>query len=97
MFRYIAIPPGATERWAAGDSDGDGDDDGDGDGRLRLRQCSLVRGALRVVVGDGSEFAIGCGGMWRVRGGERCAIANPYRVEAVVHVTEVDLDLLGAW
>ena len=56
-----------------------------------LRVCSVAAGKVRVRVG-GNSFSIGAHGMWRIRAGEECTIANRHYSEAVIHVSTINGD-----
>jgi hypothetical protein len=56
-----------------------------------LRVCSVAAGKVQVRVG-GSSFSIGAHGMWRIRAGEVCTLANRHYTEAVIHVSTINAD-----
>ena len=56
-----------------------------------LRVCSVAAGKVRVKVG-GKSFSIGAHGMWRIRAGEKCILANRHYSEAVIHVSTINAD-----
>jgi hypothetical protein len=56
-----------------------------------LRVCSVAAGKVLVRVGD-SSFSIGAHGMWRIRAGEVCTLANRHYTEAVIHVSTIKAD-----
>lgn len=49
--------------------------------------CSVAKGRVKVDVG-GKKFAISEGGMWRLRAGQKCLVANQLGSQgiAAVHV-----------
>ncbi len=59
--------------------------------RTSIKICSVAKGRVKVSVG-GKKFAIGEGGMWRVRSGEKCVVANQLGSQdiAIVHVFTVE-------
>ncbi|KAK4245533.1 hypothetical protein C7999DRAFT_16265 [Corynascus novoguineensis] len=73
-FHVVEIPSGGSLRWVVEES--------------RTRLCSVARGIVRVRIQE-KEFPIGPNGMWKVREGVACAVANPFHLEAVIHVTTI--------
>lgn len=56
-----------------------------------IKICSVAKGRVNVSLGS-KKFTIGEGGMWRVRCGEKCIVANQLSLHAVavVHVCAVE-------
>lgn len=73
-FRVVEMPAGKTERWEA--------DEG------TLRVCSVAQGSVAVTL-DETKFMIGMNGMWKVKKGSVCEVANPSGQKAVIHVTSI--------
>jgi hypothetical protein len=77
-FQMLEIQPGAKLSWPADEA--------------RTRLCSVARGIIRVKLlpdNNKEEFPIGPNGMWKVRQGVSCTVANPFYVGAVIHVTTI--------
>lgn len=78
-FNVVTLKPGGSHRFAAGES---------------LRLCSLATGKLSVKTTGAdadAEFRIGPNGMFKVAPGAACVVRNRVYVDAVVHVTTVDV------
>lgn len=79
-FNVIALKPGGSHKFSAGES---------------LRLCSLATGKLSVKTtggpGSDTEFRIGPNGMFKVPPGMACVVRNRVYVDAVLHVTTVDI------
>lgn len=73
-FAVLHLPGGATHTWTSDET--------------ALRVCSVAVGKLHVTMGS-KDFTIGAHGMWRIRGGEICEVANLNYGEAVVHISTV--------
>ncbi|KAK0123912.1 hypothetical protein ONS95_008903 [Cadophora gregata] len=81
-FQILAIGPGTEQEELPVSTD-----------KAALKICSVAKGRVRVLLGGGSKsFEIGEGGMWRVRGGEKCVVANVVgsREIACVHLCTVE-------
>ena len=56
--------------------------------KQKVQICSVARGRADVTI-DGMRFRIGEGGMWRVRGCEKCTVQNELNEDLFVHISSV--------
>lgn len=57
-----------------------------------IRLCSVARGKLHVQPAGEPIFVLGAHGMFKVKPGVACTVANEMGVEAVLHITTILLD-----
>lgn len=57
-----------------------------------VRLCAVARGKLHVQPTGEPIFVLGAHGLFKVKPGVACTVANEMSVEAVLHVTTILLD-----
>ncbi|GKU02079.1 unnamed protein product [Fusarium langsethiae] len=73
-FNVIVLKPGTSSHWNV-------DDD-------KLRTCSVAAGKVRVTMGE-QTFNLGPNGMFVIRPGQACRVANRLYLDSVVHCTTI--------